>query len=219
MKILTYEFLDSTNDFLKRKYKDFRNGTVIFALNQTNGRGRFDRIWESNQDLTFSILFKMKDYNHHLIAPLAVCMAVDGLGYTAKIKWPNDIFINDKKVSGILIECVYEDNKKSCEIIGIGLNLTKKDVNLDAAYIKAERNKVLNLILDAYESLLNSTEEDLLDIYYQKSYVLNKSIVYQNSVYKIVGFTKNLNLIIENSLGKKSITANEIDIKSSIVYE
>lgn len=219
MKILTYEFLDSTNDFLKRKYKDFRNGTVIFTLNQTNGRGRFDRIWESNQDLTFSILFKMKDYNHHLIAPLAVCMAVDGLGYTAKIKWPNDIFINDKKVSGILIECVYEDNKKSCEIIGIGLNLTKKDVNLDAAYIKAERNKVLNLILDAYESLLNSTEEDLLDIYYQKSYVLNKSIVYQNSVYKIVGFTKNLNLIIENSLGKKSITANEIDIKSSIVYE
>lgn len=219
MKILTYEFLDSTNDFLKRKYKDFRNGTVIFAINQTNGRGRFDRIWESNQDLTFSILFKMKDYNHHLIAPLAVCMAVDGLGYTAKIKWPNDIFINDKKVSGILIECVYEDNKKSCEIIGIGLNLTKKDVNLDAAYIKAERNKVLNLILDAYESLLNSTEEDLLDIYYQKSYVLNKSIVYQNSVYKIVGFTKNLNLIIENSLGKKSITANEIDIKSSIVYE
>lgn len=219
MKILTYEFLDSTNDFLKRKYKDFRNGTVIFAINQTNGRGRFDRIWESNQDLTFSILFKMKDYNHHLIAPLAVCMAVDELGYTAKIKWPNDIFINDKKVSGILIECVYEDNKKSCEIIGIGLNLTKKDVNLDAAYIKAERNKVLNLILDAYESLLNSTEEDLLDIYYQKSYVLNKSIVYQNSVYKIVGFTKNLNLIIENSLGKKSITANEIDIKSSIVYE
>lgn len=219
MKILTYESLDSTNDFLKGSYKDFRNGTVILALNQTKGRGRFDRIWESNEDLTFSILFKMKDHNHHLIAPLAICMSLEKLGYIPKIKWPNDIYINEKKVSGILIECVYEDNKKTCEIIGIGVNLKKKNENLNASYVNHTRNEVLNLILDAYELLLNSSEQELLDEYHKKSYMLNRRIVYQKEIYKIVGFTKNLNLIIENSLETRSITANEIDIKSSIVYE
>ena len=104
--------IDSTNSFLLENQQNLGNGTVIFTEYQENGRGRFKRPWESNkgENLTFSILLRKKylslNPNHiNLAASLAVSSAIENL-YQLKtdLKWPNDVLIKNKKVSGILLE-------------------------------------------------------------------------------------------------------------------
>ena len=69
--IYAFDEVSSTNDVLKQQYHIYQDHSVILAHKQTKGRGRFDRVWESQEDLTFSILLK-NNYPNELIAPLSV---------------------------------------------------------------------------------------------------------------------------------------------------
>ncbi len=104
-------------------------GTVILATEQTQGRGRFDRAWKSHVgDILMSVVFFPRDDMVGLMSILG-CLAVvrsirDQTGISAKIKWPNDIVINNKKVCGILVESSSQNNKLKYCILGLGLNVT-----------------------------------------------------------------------------------------------
>ncbi|MBQ9899915.1 MAG: biotin--[Acholeplasmatales bacterium] len=117
------ESIGSTNTFLKENYQKYPDKTILWASIQTNGRGRYDRRWQSSDDYIFSILLK-DNYNNEIIAPLAVLRALKSFDIDTKIKWPNDIYYNNKKLCGILIESIYS-SKFIASIIGIGIN--KKD--------------------------------------------------------------------------------------------
>ena len=69
------ESIGSTNTFLKENYYDFSDKSILWAKVQTKGRGRYNRIWESDLDYTFSIIFKNKHHNE-IIAPLAIVKAL-----------------------------------------------------------------------------------------------------------------------------------------------
>ncbi len=131
-----FEEIDSTNNYLKNN--EFEEGTVVIAEAQTAGKGRKGRKWISIKEkgLYFSILLKPKIpvsdiLKFSLIFPLALHKTILDFGIQAKIKWPNDIYINGKKTAGILTETDIEGNEISKAVIGIGINIshTQKDLH------------------------------------------------------------------------------------------
>ena len=132
--IYKYAKLDSTNTFLRRQCSTLPDYSVIWSEKQTNGRGRFDRVWDSEpgQDLTFSLLLPLTSLeqkhrqNITQTTALAVSYLLEGYGLKPCVKWPNDVLIQGKKISGILCEMV-ESNKKTYGILGIGLNVNSME--------------------------------------------------------------------------------------------
>ncbi len=127
--------VESTNSLLLDKKNNYNiNGTVILAEKQTKGRGRKDRVWYSSPDsnLTFSILLKKDkllsgNLNFiNLASSLGVAVSIENL-YQLKthLKWPNDVLINSKKTSGILIESSSQGPKVERVVIGIGVNVNQ----------------------------------------------------------------------------------------------
>ena len=133
--IIHFDKLDSTNDYLKENYQKLVNNTVISTSFQEKGKGRLGRIWQNkpNKDLALSILIKNNflDFNEYsLIAGASVYLTLKELGINSKIKWPNDILINDKKVSGILCEAISYNQNIECVIVGIGININSTGFNI-----------------------------------------------------------------------------------------
>ncbi|NCP46212.1 MAG: biotin--[acetyl-CoA-carboxylase] ligase, partial [Flavobacteriales bacterium] len=103
--------------------------------NQLHGRGQMGSSWESNpcQNLTFSVIIPPKilvveQFQISKIVALALISFLNQLGIkNTSIKWPNDIYIKEKKIAGILIENILKNNKIEHTIIGIGLNVNQVD--------------------------------------------------------------------------------------------
>jgi len=129
-KIIVLDEIDSTNTYLKNLVlENEQNGTVIVTTNQTDGKGRLNRKWLSEKDknVAISILLKTSKTNFNdcaipALTGLAVSKAINKICLTdCKIKWPNDIVINNKKVGGILSEVLFQDDDIYI-IVGIGIN-------------------------------------------------------------------------------------------------
>lgn len=104
------------------------NGTVVTADEQTAGRGRQGRTWTAapGSALLFSAIVRPLDKRHPLLplaVPLAVCETAERLrpGIECKVKWPNDVHLDGRKLAGILIEARPQEE---WAVLGIGLNLT-----------------------------------------------------------------------------------------------
>jgi BirA family biotin operon repressor/biotin-[acetyl-CoA-carboxylase] ligase len=121
-RVLVFDEVDSTNSVAARL--DAAEGTVVLARNQTAGRGRFGRVWRSRPGaaILMSVLLRPPPELRRpsvltAWAAVGVSDAIAALtGRTARIKWPNDLLMDDKKVCGILIE------QGAATIVGIGLN-------------------------------------------------------------------------------------------------
>ncbi len=118
-KVIHFKRIESTNEYAKHNLNNLTDGDVVIADEQTKGKGRLGKDWYSPKSgLWFSLVLRSSDSQ---LAPLAIglalCDALEGLGFKARIKWPNDIVINSKKVAGILIEV---ENHRL--IVGIGMN-------------------------------------------------------------------------------------------------
>ncbi len=144
--IIWMESVDSTNDEAKRRLSDIDNLSVLSAQCQTAGRGQRGNSWSSSsgENLLFSVVLKfdsadalppVQAHDQFIISEAAALSAVDLLashGIEAKIKWPNDIYVGDRKICGILIENSLQGQWLSHSIVGIGLNVNQRyfDVNL-----------------------------------------------------------------------------------------
>jgi BirA family biotin operon repressor/biotin-[acetyl-CoA-carboxylase] ligase len=124
-KILVYDSTSSTNDVAAEYARNKQNdGLVIFAELQTAGRGRAANKWLSGR--ADSILCSIVIIENKLNSELPVAEAIGKPGRSqAKIKWPNDIMLNGKKVAGILLESKM-DNGANTYVIGIGINCHQK---------------------------------------------------------------------------------------------
>jgi BirA family biotin operon repressor/biotin-[acetyl-CoA-carboxylase] ligase len=129
-----FENLESTNTTAEELAKQgCSEGTVVLANCQTQGRGRKGNPWHSPGDvnLYFSLIVRPKfEFVHYLpfIAGLAVLKICEDLGLRADLKWPNDILIAGKKVSGILVQTAIEDKSLEFAIIGCGINVNLRNM-------------------------------------------------------------------------------------------
>lgn len=178
------EELSSTNTFLMDKKNGYNNnGTVVLAEKQTSGKGRKDRVWYSapETNLTFSILLtkdKFLNNNSSLInfaASLAVAFSIENL-YQLKteLKWPNDVLLDGKKTSGILIESTSQGNKIERFVVGIGVNVNQPSFqgtfNYPPTSIRielgrnVERERFLAEILNNFELLLERIKSNKIEV-------------------------------------------------------
>lgn len=122
----------STNTDTKELAGEIPGEFAVWAIKQTAGRGREDRQWQSSpkSSLTFTLLFRPNsDEIKHLslFTALGALSLVDLLEdeyqIKAQVKWPNDVLINSKKISGILLEAVWSGSEQEALVLGIGVNL------------------------------------------------------------------------------------------------
>jgi BirA family biotin operon repressor/biotin-[acetyl-CoA-carboxylase] ligase len=111
-------------------------GTVVVAEEQTAGRGRLGRTWVSpaGQNLYFTLILRPSPERLRtlsIIAPLAISLAVEQtVSLSPSIKWPNDVLLGGRKLSGVLIENEFAGSELVCSLVGIGVN-----VNFDPAQV------------------------------------------------------------------------------------
>lgn len=133
-RITVLQEVGSTSDWLKQNAAALPAGTVVFTEEQTAGRGRRDNRWIAprGKDLMFSLLLKpaaaMEKWPRiTTLAALAICQAIEAeLPLQPRIKWPNDIYLKDRKVSGLLAETV-STPAGMLLVLGIGLNVNALD--------------------------------------------------------------------------------------------
>ncbi len=124
-EIITKQTLESTNVYARELAKSGKRRVVIVALEQTSGKGRMKRKWYSPRGgLWFSVLLKgnyPEPQRLNILASLAVCRALKKAGLKAKLKWPNDVLVNGRKICGILSEASFA-NGLEYVMMGIGIN-------------------------------------------------------------------------------------------------
>ncbi len=127
-----FDEIDSTNDALKRAAKNgAAHGTLYVAESQTRGRGRQGRTWlgERGESILASVLMRTECEPRRL-PPLAIVAGLatrDAIGGAAKIKWPNDVLIDGKKVAGLLVEAVLSGTRVDAIIVGVGINVHQRN--------------------------------------------------------------------------------------------
>lgn len=155
-KEIYFKEIGSTNDFLKRSLLDKR--AIVFSFNQLRGRGREQKKWIDFKDKNLALSFSIKAEDI-IFDPIwyiaATSLALVELLKELKIsdvwlKWPNDIYVLDKKISGVLAESIWRENKIIRVVVGIGINLnnSKEDLNVidkKATSIMLETGQRVNL--------------------------------------------------------------------------
>ena len=140
-----YDEIESTNAEAKSlANRGAPEGTVVIAEAQTAGRGRLGRRWTSpaGKGLLFSVLLRpsLPMNEVHLLTLVAACAAAEAIESLAAapvtIKWPNDLFIGDRKVGGILMQVTGEQDEVDWVVVGIGVNVNTEYSELPVAFEK-----------------------------------------------------------------------------------
>lgn len=232
-----YRTIDSTNTQAAREMDTAEEGSVWIADFQTAGRGQRGNKWESSEgeNLTFTVLLRpeflhpAQQFQISQVCALGVCRYLSDKGLPVKIKWPNDIYIADKKICGMLIENSVRGDKLAVSISGIGLNLNQKvfssdapnptslllelpvpqEVNEGKYNRKEELSLLLGYIFTAYQELKDGFYPQLNDEYVQNLYRLN-------SFHKFMEINPDaqVNMPVEKIAGGKEITARIIGVDS-----
>lgn len=235
-KIICFDTINSTNQYVKDHHKDLESGTVIVAKKQTSGYGRLHRKWESSEqdNLTFSLLLKLP-FTERIslltqVAAASVYRSLKDLKIDALVKWPNDILVQDKKICGILVETILE--KKYVNVtIGFGLNVNalnfKNDLSDKATSMSLESGKsyivkdILHLLLKNVNIYLKDFLEEsdiFLDLIRDNSYLIGKYVYLSEEESQLV-LVKNIDhlgrLVVVSNNKEVAYTGSEVTLTSN----
>lgn len=182
MKTTIFDTLPSTNDYCETR--EFGEDTAIIAREQTGGKGTKGRSFSSPRGGVYLSLvryYPCKAENSFSLM-IASCMAVvktlELYGVSAGVKWPNDVFLNGKKICGILIRNSFEGENVKKSITGIGVNVNN-DIPKDLADIAINLKSVVGEvdIDEFYKRLIENLYADYsVDEYRSRNIVLGKEI-------------------------------------------
>lgn len=225
--IKIFEELDSTNNFVKVNVSNLENGTVIVARKQTNGRGRRDNEWMSeNGNLYFSIFLKNDLHRNDIFkyivqSSIAIVRTLGHYGIDSLIKYPNDCLVDGFKIAGVLIESAGL-SKLDYIVIGIGINVNQldfKELNNKAISMHKVLDLRLNIenlleeFISNYNEVIKSEYSGIFNQYIEKSVVLNKSIIYDDKEFNISSIEQDGTIIIKNGSFEQRIAFSEISLK------
>jgi BirA family biotin operon repressor/biotin-[acetyl-CoA-carboxylase] ligase len=204
-KVIRLQSVGSTNEFMIgqiRQGKINKEGTVVVAADQTSGRGLGQNAWESEKgkNLTFSIFFKplfLRAEQQFLLNKSISLGVYDFVkttlpGRKTNIKWPNDIYVENNKLAGILINNTIEGNELLHSVAGIGININqdkfsnrvRNPVSLKQLIRKeVDLNQVLDEILyyieNRYSRLVTEDPEQMNIDYLLSLYRFNEYFLYR----------------------------------------
>jgi len=229
--LLHFKEIDSTNSYLKNTYRLLDNFTFVSTDYQSKGKGREDRVWqsESGENLMFSFLIKNEELIKKstilsILTAVEVSKEIEKYGINQpSIKWPNDVLINDKKVCGILLEGQVPEYL----VIGVGLNVNQKrfpeGLRRPATSLSLELNEDINLDElkeRLFKSIVNNFSnlkiEDCLEYFRSHNYLQNKRVrvLINNEPFigEVVGIDDNFCLQILSRDMLLHIDSGEIEI-------
>ncbi len=221
-KVISFDKISSTQTYAINMIADGRAGdhTVIMAEAQTAGRGRYKRQWVSHHgNLYASFIYHIEERDPKLSYVIAVAIAESliAFGIRPEIKWPNDILIEGKKVSGTLTE--YAGN---FVIIGIGINIKSnptvqkyQTTKLDN-YAKVSKNDLLNLLMKNLDKWRNADFLEVRDLWMKLAVGLNKQVKYRGEMVELIGINEQGALILRS--GTKYVLAYGDEIVMSDSY-
>lgn len=229
--ILVIDSTDSTNNYAMALIQKgiATDGSAVFAMEQTNGRGRRGRQWKSKKgdNIILSISLQMQWLPILQQFQLSVAVALGCFDLLSKyapgkasVKWPNDLFLNDTKAGGILIENTIKGTLWQWAVIGVGLNINQADfeaTNLNATSLRMATKKtfhVLQLAEELYEFILKRIEDlksdhflSMLETYNQHLFARNKEVMLRQNgnifETKIMGVTDAGQLITRDEIERK----------------
>ncbi len=154
-KVFHHDSIASTQNFLwSLGLEGESEGAVVFAETQSKGRGRLQRSWISSRGGVYFSLLLRPDFLSARQAPqialmigLAAIKAIEKVtGLEPKVKWPNDIYLNNKKLGGILCEINAEIDRINFVVVGVGINVNTRDLPSEAiSLFRATKNKFSRL--------------------------------------------------------------------------
>ena len=246
--LLTFDELDSTNSEAIRLAKTGIVGNhIILAKRQTAGRGRNNKYWHSDDgNLYFSLLLDVEapieiQPQLSLVTGLAVYNSIKFFAKTefvnldCKLKWPNDVLIGDKKLSGILLESINVPTHKNSVvkkylIIGVGINVATNPMNigrettslLEEGIIIKDLMEVLLVFMNYFEEFVAIWKEEgfisLRNDWLRIAYKLNNPVTICNGSDKISGIFHDI-----DNMGRFRVLLKSGDIitlsESEIIYE
>jgi BirA family transcriptional regulator, biotin operon repressor / biotin---[acetyl-CoA-carboxylase] ligase len=169
-----YQIIDSTNKEAKSiiNNNEATHGMMIITDNQKNGKGRLNNEWfmGPGKGLAMSIIYlKTLSIKKATLIPLASGLAIaktlEDRGFKPKLKWPNDIILNNKKVGGILCESEIKKNIINSFIIGVGLNVNET-VN---DFPKELQYKATSLFIETNNSFQRELISAIITTYLERS--------------------------------------------------
>lgn len=230
VEVYVYDTVTSTNDVARELCGD-SGYVLVVADGQTNGRGRQGKSFFSPHDsgLYFSLAIDTHSPAFEFTGvtcavAVAVSRAVRKIAETdLKIKWVNDLYSEDRKVCGILVQAVSENGRIKKLIIGVGINVSTIDFPDDIKDIagslgkKVDRNILTAEAVNNILGLIFSNPEEYIDEYRSKSNVIGKEITYiQNGISHTataMDIDKNGGLIVRNGEETITLTSGEISVR------
>jgi len=233
-QIIRLDTVDSTNNYaiklLKEQNNIFWDGTIVISKFQADGRGQIENKWESEADknlLLSIIIFPEKlEASLQFILSKYVCLAIfnylKNKNINAQIKWPNDIYVANKKIAGILIENTIQGVFIKTSIFGIGLNInqikfsenTKNAISLkNILNQEFDLQTELNLLISEFNILFDRLQRKdykyFDNLYLNNLYKLNVVSIFKNKTQtfeaKIIGITNLGQLVVERINNLKEI--------------
>jgi len=236
-----FETIGSTNDELKKVADSLDEISIYVSEEQTSGRGRRGRYWESQKynGMYLSFLLKPKitieqAFQITCVVSLALIDTINGmLNLNAKIKWPNDIIIGKRKVCGTLTELSSDFDGVNYMVCGIGINANQSSSDfpndiLDKAtslFIesgkKIDRTVFLSLLIDniisCYDEFKANGLDNIINYYKKHSVVLNKEVFIINGKSKTKGIVTDINekgeLLLQTDEGIEKIFTGEVSLR------
>jgi BirA family biotin operon repressor/biotin-[acetyl-CoA-carboxylase] ligase len=204
-----------------------QEGTVVIADEQTGGKGRFDRRWLSRygENILMSIILRprvdmARSFQLTMIASLAVVRAIESVaGITAKIKWPNDVFIGGRKVCGILTELQNQGQVLSAAIIGMGINVGSHPEITDKNSTPATSlTELLSDMNQRYQMLKQGAISNIVGEWSRHSLILGKRVTITDTQGSIHGLAESVDdegcLILQvNNGSRKRIMSGDVSLQ------
>ncbi len=233
-----YDEINSTNERLLTDETITQHGTVLLAENQFVGRGRLGRKWISakNMSLTFSVLLteNLKANNLNLInlgISLAVARSLQNLyQLNVSVKWPNDVLISGRKVSGILLESVSKGEKIDRVVVGIGINVNQPffegKLLMPPTSVRREfgkpvkRERLISEVLNEFELILEQIKKDpntVLESWRSKCDWIGERVKVINGNEELFGLFENIDsdgfLLLQQKDGTKKIISGDVSLR------
>lgn len=241
LQLEVHDHLPSTNSYLMQNIHTARHGTCVAANLQTSGRGRRGRSWHASlgASLTFSLLWRFQCgasalSGLSLATGVALIRSLHALGVTEpKLKWPNDVLVQRKKLAGILIELQGDMEGPSTAVIGMGINLNLPDTlkqqidqpvtDLASTFNDTTNpNHLLAVLLQQLTAVLNEFEQGgfaLLRDEWSQHHAYHQQDVRMlmpdgRAIHGVVqGVTEDGSLLVTTADGLQRFTSGEISLR------
>ena len=242
-KITVLESVGSTNNYAMAMVQkgEAIDGNAVFAIEQREGKGRRGKQWKANagENITLSIMVQMQwlptSQQFHLSVAVALAchdFITSNVPANTRIKWPNDLFINDSKAGGILIENSIKGTLWQWAVIGLGININQVDfkdypypassfkkitgVSYDVLQLASQLHK---MVLERIAALQHCNFLKLLEEYNEKLYakdrmaILKKdNIIFETTIKEVSAFGQ----LITSDAIERTFNFDEIEFKGLV---